>query len=290
MTGFFTAVVAWTAIWTPTGQPDVKAIIRRSVEVNNRDWEAAPDFSYFELDRTGEGTSTYKVTMILGSPYSRLVAVNGKPLSPQGEQIEKQKLDQAIARRKAESPDGRARRIAKYQRDRERDHLLIEQMAKAFDFKLQGEQKIAGYDAYVLEATPRPDYRPLTLETQVLKGMVGRLWIDKSAFQWVKVEAKVIHPVAIEGFLAWVEPGTRFELENVPVAPGIWLTKHFSMRSRSKILFLLPHRMQQDETYFGYRQSGDRNGPAQGGEGPTAPPNITVRRLQPAGPAVRPYV
>jgi hypothetical protein len=271
-------------------QPDANAIIQRSVAVNNRDWGAAPNFNYFEIDRTSQGTSTYEVTMILGSPYSRLVAVNGKPLSPQDEETEQQKLDQTIARRKAESPGQRARRIAKYQRGRQQDHLLIEQLAKAFVFKLQGEQKVAGYDAYVLQATPRLEYRPPTLETQVLKGMVGRLWIEKNTFQWVKVEAKVIHPVSIEGFLACVEPGTRFELENVPVAPGVWLTKHFSMRSRSKILFLFPRRGEQDETYFGYRRSADRTRPAHGSEGPNIPANLTVRRIQPAGPTMRPYV
>ncbi len=225
--------------------------------------------------------------MILGSPYSRLVAVNGKPLSPQGQETEQRQLNQTIARRKAESPDQRARRIAKYQQGRQRDHLLIEQLAKAFDFKLQGEQKVGGYDAYVLQATPRPDYRPPTLETQVLKGMAGRLWIDKTTFQWVKVEAKVIHPVTIEGFLACVEPGTRFELENVPVAPGIWLTQHFSTRSRSRILFLFSYRGEQDETYFGYRRSADRTGPAR--DDPTVQANLTARQIQPAGPTTRPY-
>jgi hypothetical protein len=48
--------------------------------------------------------------------------------------------------------------------------------------------------------------------------MQGKLWIDKDSFQWVKVEAQVMHPVSIEGFLAKVEPGTHFELEKEPVA------------------------------------------------------------------------
>lgn len=232
----------------------MNAIIQRSAGVINRDWEVAPDFNYFELDRTTEGTRTYDVTMILGSPYFRLIAVDGNPLSPPDQQTEQQKLDQASARRRHESPDERAQRIAKYQRERKRDHLLLEQLTRAFDFKLQGEQELAGYDVYVLQATPRPDYRPPTMETQVLKGMAGRLWIEKSSFQWVKVEARVTHPVSIEGFLARVEPGTRFELQNMPVVPGVWLAQHFSMRSRSKILLLFPHRMQEDETYFGYHR------------------------------------
>lgn len=52
----------------------------------------------------------------------------------------------------------------------------------------------------------------------MLRGMEGELWIDEATFQWVKVQARVIRPVSIEGFLARVEPGTRFELEKMPVA------------------------------------------------------------------------
>jgi hypothetical protein len=43
--------------------------------------------------------------------------------------------------------------------------------------------------------------------------MEGTLWIDKKTFQWVKVEATVIRPVSIAGFLAQVQTGRRFELE-----------------------------------------------------------------------------
>lgn len=85
--------------------------------------------------------------------------------------------------------------------------------------------------------------------------MQGKLWIDKQTFQWVKIQAQVIHPVLIEGFLAEVEPGTRFELEKRPVQDGIWLPSHFAMKAQAKIFFLFPHRSQDDETYYGYRKA-----------------------------------
>jgi hypothetical protein len=231
----------------------VQAIIQRSAAVYDKDWSASPDYDYFERDRTAEGTKTYDVRMILGSPYYRLVEVNGRPLSPPDRQREQQKLDDAVARRRSESQSQRARRLAQYEKDRKRDHLLIAQLTAAFDFKLRGEQTVEGHDTYAFQATPRPGYQPPNAEAEVLKGMVGQLWIEKQTCQWVKVEARVIHPVTIEGFLARVEPGTRFELENIPVVPGVWLAKHFSMASHSKILFLFAHRTQEDETYFGYR-------------------------------------
>jgi hypothetical protein len=237
-------------------QPDVPTIIKRSVEVSNADWEGAPQYDHFERDRQPDGgTKTYEVMMILGSDYQRLVAVNGKPLTPEEQAGEQQKLEQAIAQRQSESEEQRAQRIAKYEKDRKRDHLLMEQLTVAFDFKLLGEQKLGPYDVYVLRATPRPGYQPPNTETKVLTGMRGKLWIDKQTYQWVKVEAEVVHPVSIVGFLAQVQPGTRFELEKMPVDNGIWLPKHFSMKARAKILFFFSHNTQDDETYFDYHRA-----------------------------------
>jgi len=237
-------------------QPDVATIIQRSVEANNVDWEAAPHYDHFERDRQPDGgAKTNEVIMILGSDYYRVVAVNDKPLSPDEQAAEQQRLEQVIAQRQSESPAQRAQRIAKYEKDRKRNHMLMDQLTVAFDFKLLGEQKLGPHDVYELEATPRPGYKPPNIETKVLTGMRGKLWIDKQTYQWVKVEAEVIHPVSIVGFLARVEPGTRFELEEMPVDDGIWLPKHFSMKAYAKVLFFFSHKTQEDETYFDYHKA-----------------------------------
>jgi hypothetical protein len=139
---------------------------------------------------------------------------------------EQQKLEQVIAQRQSESKEQRAQRIAKYEKDRKRDHLLMEQMAVAFDFNLLVEQKMGPYEVTCCRQH-HGRVIPPNAETKVLTGMRGRLWIDKQTYQWVRVEAEVVHPVSIAGVLAKVEPGTRFELEKVPVAEGLWLPKHF---------------------------------------------------------------
>ena len=236
-------------------KPDVAKIIERSVDAANRDWAAAPEFDCFERDKNRNGDKTYEDIMIDGSVYQRLVAINGKPLPPQQQTEQAQKMEKEKAKRRRESPEQRASRIAKYQTERNRDHALLAELTKAFDFTLSDQKTMANGSAYLLKATPRPGYRPPTKETQVLTGMEGQLWIDAESFQWIKVEAHVIRPVSIEGFLARVEPGTCFELEKMPVAPGLWFAKHFAMRSRARILYAFRHRSQDDETYFNYHRA-----------------------------------
>jgi hypothetical protein len=163
--------------------PNVTDIVRRSVEANDRDWQAAPRYEYFERDRTKNGTDTWHVTMTAGSPYRELVAVNGKPLSADERKREEQKRSAAVSERTAESTRERNARIAEYEKDRGRDRHLMRELTRAFDFKLLGQRRQAGHSAYLLEAAPRARYHPPDLETEVLAGMRGRLWIDKETYR-----------------------------------------------------------------------------------------------------------
>jgi len=251
--GIMAATLLWFA--SAAAQEDVATIIRRSSEANNRDWAAVPEFDNYERDRNKDGDKTYAVTMLYGSPYERLIEVNGHPLPAAKQKQEQEKYDRAVAERQRESPEKRSQRIAKYQTERKRDQTLIEQMTTAFDFGLAGKRVLNGHRVYVLKAIPRKGYNPPDRDSEVLTGMQGTLWIDQQTFQWVKVEAHVIHRVRIEGFLAQVEPGTRFEVEKRPVTNDIWLASHFSMKSNAKVMLLFPHRGEEDDLYFHYQKA-----------------------------------
>jgi hypothetical protein len=235
-------------------QTDPRAIMEYSVQAIEADWKAAPDYECVERDRETGGSKTFQDLMIEGSPYQRLVALNEKPLSFSGQKEQQQRLQATIAMRRKETAQQRAQRIAKYSRSRERDHLFLEQLIKAFNFSLVGQQELEGYQVYILKALPRPNYQPPTREAEVLKGMQGTLWIDKTTYQWVRVEARVTRPVWIEGFVAKVEPGTEFELDKMPVGDDIWLPKHYVMKARAKILFLFNHSSGDDDTYYNCRR------------------------------------
>lgn len=251
-------------------QVDVASIIQHSSEANERDWAAVPKFDNSERDRDKNGDKTYEVTMVYGSPYERLIAVNGHPVNAEKQKEEQQKYEKTVSERQHESAQQRSQRIAKYQAERNRDHRLIQQMTAAFDFHLVGKRRLNGYNVYVLKVTPRQGYKAPNRDSQVLAGMEGTMWIDQKTFQWVKVEAHVIHPVRIEGFLAEVEPGTKFDVEKRPVNGEIWMASHYSMRSNAKVMLFIPHRGAEDDSYFNYRpayrERGSQSSPEPGNQ------------------------
>jgi hypothetical protein len=241
---------------------DPQEIIRRSVAANNADWKMIPQFAHHETDISaklnGNGstrsttTKTVDVLMIDGSEYNRLLAVNGKPLSPEEQKAEEEKLRAEINKREHESPAERARRVGKYQRERQRDHLLMTELTKAFDFKLNGQETVGGRQCYVLDATPRAGYQPPNGEAKVLTGMRGRLWIDTQGYHWVKVEAEVVKPVSTY-MIANVRPGTKFEFEQQPLN-GVWLPHRFSQSVNARVLGVHSILSREDETYTNYRR------------------------------------
>jgi len=257
--GFVVLAVSLVYCASLSAEESAASILRRSVDANSRDWTAVPQFDNSERDRNKDGDKTYEVTMLYGSPYQRLIALNGQALSPNRKNEEQQKFERAVEERKQESKEKREARIARYEAERKRDRTMLDQMTSAFDFHLVGQQQVDGRRVYELKATPRKGYRPPNRDSQVLTGMEGTLWIDCDTYQWVKVEAHVTHPVRIAGFLAEVQPGTHFELEKKPV-PGnenLWMAAHFSMRSRARVMFVIPHHGEEEDFYFNYHRHSD---------------------------------
>jgi len=238
--------------------PSIEEIVRRSAQATQQDWQRAPKFDYCELDQAGKEHRTYQVSMIEGSPYSRLVAVNGQALPTQAWDAEAKKQAAEALGRKNETADQHRKRVAQYERERKQNELLLGDFADAMNFSLAGSATIDKHDTYVLDAKPKPSYVPKTAETKVLTGMKGTLWVDHESFRWAKAQAEAFRPVSIEGFLARVEPGTRFELEEEPVgdAAGTWLMSHLVVNAHARILFVFSKSSIEDSVYFNYKPNG----------------------------------
>jgi hypothetical protein len=237
---------------------NVQEIIARSVEANQQDWTQAPNYAFVERDADSKrGTAgvvkTHRVLMIDGSQYNELIAINDQPLSPALAAEEERKLKKEIEHRRNESARERSRRVAKYDRERRQDHALLTEMARGFEYQCSGETVLDGHKVWILTASPKPRYVPVNSEAKMLTGMRGTLWIDQASYQWVKVEAEVFRPVSMYGFIAKVEPGTRFILEQQEVGENLWLPKRLQVNVNATALGLFNESSTEDDTFLNYR-------------------------------------
>jgi hypothetical protein len=238
--------------------PNADQIMSKSIAVTKSDWAQVSKYSYLERDVESKRhdprmAKTYRVLMIDGSPYNFVTAINDLPLAPDEKAAEQRKLQREIEKRQKESERERERRVAKYRRESERDHDMLQEMMAAFQFHLAGEAQVDGRACWVLDAEPKPGFEPSDHEGRVLKGMKGRLWIDKAADQWVKVHAEVVRPVSFYGFLAKVSPGTEFDLEQAPVANDIWMPIAFNVSVHASALGFFSENSTENDTYRDYQ-------------------------------------
>jgi hypothetical protein len=212
---------------------DVQDLVRRAGNTMQSDWAAAPAFAFVQRDLTTQKgmttRKTHQVFSISGSDYYMPIAIEDEPLPDEQQRRERQRLKQEVERRNDETAKEAQRRSEQYDKAREQNGILLLEFTKAFDFTLVGEEMTNGHATYVLDAMPRPGYRPPNRTAKILTGMHGRLWIEKESFHWVKGEAEVLKPVSIFGFFAKVLPGTRMELEMIPVTEDVWLVSRFAV-------------------------------------------------------------
>jgi len=154
---FLVFIAAAWALPASLSPADVRAIVQKSVQATDADRRASPQFEYSETDAEPDGSKkTYAVHMLFGSPYRELTAVDGHPLPADQQQRERDNLQNEISKRRNESSEDRSKRVADFQKEQDRDRRFLEEMPKAFNFKLVGERELNHRDVYVLDAIPRP--------------------------------------------------------------------------------------------------------------------------------------
>jgi hypothetical protein len=227
---------------------DPKEIVRRSVEIDKRNNEVARNYTFVqrqqqrEIDASGKvkktESETYDVTLLEGSPYRRLIARNDRPLPPKDQAKEDEKLKKSIEDRRKETPEVRARRIQEWERKQEKQREPLREIPEAFDLKLAGEEKISGVDAWMIDATPHPGYKPRSQSTSFFPKVRARFWIAKQDYQWVKIDMESLDTIWFGGILIRMSKGSHLEFEASRVNNEVWLPRRAVLKGAVRIALL----------------------------------------------------
>jgi hypothetical protein len=240
-----------------------REIVRSWVQAEERNQKLSRNYTFIERSDTrrwdGDGKlkrselRTYDITLTEGTPYRRLIAIDDKPLPADMERREQEKLRASIEERSKESPGQRNKRIAEWEKRREKQRAFLDEVSDAMDFRLAGEQEIHGRKALVIEATPRPGYEPKSRDAKFLPKLRGRVWIDQQDRIAARMEAEVIDDLSFGVFLAKVNKGAHFELDQARVSDEVWLPSHVTGSLAARIVW---SRLREtfDITYRDFRK------------------------------------
>jgi hypothetical protein len=242
----------------------IRALLQEAEERDLENDKRQRDYTYVErqeeqkLDAHGEVKKTESRTSenlaIYGEHVEKLIAKDDKPLSAGEAKKEDEKIQKIIDKRKNESEHDRRKRLEKEEKDREEDRKFVLEVSDAFNFRLVGSEVIDGRDTWVLEGEPRPGYQPRSREAQILGKFKGRVWIDKSEAQWVKLDVTAIDTISVGFVLARIHQGTRILVELSRVNDEVWLPKHVQLHLDLRIALLKSYNENVEQTYKDYKK------------------------------------
>ncbi len=202
--------------------PDAEAVVRDAIALQHRVFKSMEGYCYTQRILQEEpGTDPGRkreerleqVCFREGVPIYKQLMVNGKPTG--------RKMEDPFP--PPGKPEDWRKRVERTQEARKRDSELMAQVEKAFRFQLVEEGTFEGRPVWVVEMTPRPEYRPNSRATEMLKHVVARVWVDKETHHLAMIRARVVSDFNIWGGLAAkVRRGARFEIRQKPVN-GVWL-------------------------------------------------------------------
>jgi hypothetical protein len=243
---------------------DPREIVRKSVELDQLNWQRRADYTWEAESRenhfdsqnrvTSEHQEAWETIVLNGEPYRRTLARDHKPLSAADQQREQEKLDQAAARLEKETPDEKQKRAAAYEKARRREREFLLEIPDAFDLRLEGDEKVDGQEVWVISGTPKPGYRARSREGAAMLKIRGKIWIEKEGYQWVRVEAQTTGTISFGWFLARLAPGAKLVFEQSRVNGEVWLPKREFLSGHGRIGLLKRVAEDQEITWRNYRK------------------------------------
>ena len=243
---------------------DPREIVRKSVQLDQANWLRMKDYTWIarlaerHLDSNGQvksqDQSAWETVILYGEPHRRMLERGGKPLPPDEQRKEQEKLDKYVSKLDRETPAQRRRRVAGYEKQRQKDREFLTEIPEGYAFRLEGDETVDGRDVWVISATPRSGYEPKQHDAKPLLKIRGKIWIDKSEYQWVRLEAETMATISYGLFLARLNPGAKLVFEQTRVNDEVWLPKREFVRGAGRVGLLKKVAMEQELTWSNYRK------------------------------------
>ena len=236
---------------------DARHIMDASIAAAQRCWQTRLQYSYVERDASrrhdgdghvrSEDVEISRTILVNGIPFEQIVERNGQPVSS----WEAWRQAAAIEKLKQETAEARVDRLRE---QTEEMTSLVQEVPKAFDVALVGQEAVNGRMAYVIQATPHPGYEPRGKYGKFFSKVEGKLWIDTQDLGWMKVEAQVIQPFSIGLFVVRLLRGSQIRMEQTRVDEGTWMPLRVEVRAAAKLFLLKNLVIDRVLTYSDYRR------------------------------------
>jgi hypothetical protein len=260
---------AWTAAQAPPDPdtaplPDVSVLFAEVLENQSRIDESREAYTYtmtvtdLETDATGRATEgkvrTYEVFSVAGKRFRKLVARDGRPLSPAEARKEEERVAKAVRQHtERQQRQGTAKKGKPgTQGD---DEVTASDLLRICRFVNPRREQFRGQLVLAYDFEPRPDAKPEGRAESWIRKMGGRVWIDEHARRLLRLEAQVNESLKVAGGLVIsVRPGSSLLFEQALVNDEVWLPTLADIDISARFLLLKGVKQHQTVRFSDYRK------------------------------------
>lgn len=232
----FTAAVLLSlsfCLWSFAQNVDPEAIVTRAAHNELTAHDTQP-FRY-TLRKIDDGKITTKeIIETKDGDVARLIAYGDKPLTPDAEQAEINRLNALL-----NDPSIQEHRRKREQADTDRANEMIRLLPSAFLYTFEGMVDGPSGPCYRLSIKPNPNFNPPDREAEVYHGMAGELWIDQKQERMAKLDVHLIADVEFGwGIVGRLYKGGTILVEQKDVGGGHWEQPLLRLNLQGKILLV----------------------------------------------------
>lgn len=238
---------------TPTMAPT--ELVHRTIQ---NEVKSSPDrmrFMFRQFKDTPHGSETKLIVETRDSAAGLLIALNGKPLTPEQKQQEEARLSHLMS-----DPNALAKKKKQEREDAQNTERILKALPDAFLYEYDGTEigrtgvGKQGDQLVRLKFRPNPNYDPPTHTEQVLTGMQGTMLIDATECRLARIDGTLFKQVGFGwGILGHLDKGGKFLVEQGDVGEKHWEITHMNLSFTGKVLLFKSLNIKSDENYTDFR-------------------------------------
>ena len=231
-------------------------LVRKTVQNELKESSAnAAHYMFRSQKETPQGIQTKLYIQTRDATVGLIVAVNGKPLTPEQRQAEEARVERFI-----ENPQELQHKRKQEKEDEEHTTRIMRALPEAFIFDCDGtfpgQEGLGapGDDLVKLRFHPNPKYNPPSRVEQVLTGMHGVLLIDAKRNRIAEIDGTLFKEVGFGwGILGHLDKGGHFLVQQTAVPEDGWEVSRMNLSFTGKIMMVKRLTIKSDEVFSDYR-------------------------------------
>ena len=198
-----------------------------------------------------------------GQSVGKLVEVDGKPLPPAEAAKQEKLVADFLTAHENDKPDPNARKGAGGFRIQLDDNLGfgLDDLLRASEFVSPRRETFQGREAVVFDYRAREDFRPKNKSDEILKKIVGLIWIDEAEKVVMRIEARLTDDFKLGGGLLMNIKGAGFVFERARLEDGYWVPRFYQWNANGKGFIFLKRSVYEMTEWVNFKrfkaESGD---------------------------------